>query len=284
MGSFMSFRRWVLGFVFLTSLSGCEVFPDLTILKSQYPVVIFVGRKEPPRIRFQKGRPEDWVPIDQISKAALGAVVVSEDWAFYTHQGIDTNQLREAIQKDLEEGRFARGASTITQQVVKNVFLERDKTIWRKIREAYLAVKLEKVIPKRKILEVYFNIAEWGDGIYGIGPAARHYFNKQPSELTAKEGAFLAALLPSPIRYGQSFRSRQLTSFMRRQIGSILTKMVQARYLSAEERVSQLGVSLSFEKDRVSVPSTFETPSGLSFDAPSDEETLTDPESAGDNR
>jgi monofunctional glycosyltransferase len=224
-----------------------DEFPEVSTLKTQFPVVRYQGPKRPPTVSLQKLRPSSWVTIAEISRPAVGAVIVSEDWAFYQHEGYDANQIKEAIKEDLEKGHFARGASTITQQVVRNVYLDKDKNLWRKMKELILAIRLEDQVGKRKILETYLNIAEWGEGLFGIGAAARHYFNKHPSELTAKEGAFLAMLLPSPKRYSQSFRSKQLTEYARKTIRSILDKMTQAQYLTAEEKILQQMEPLSFE-------------------------------------
>lgn len=225
-------------------------FPDVAALKTRYAVVEYHGKgpkAEPPTVKLTKLRPSSWVGVGDISKAAVGAVLVSEDWAFYQHKGYDANQIKEAIKEDIEEGRFARGASTITQQVVRNVFLDKDKNLWRKVKEFFLAIRLERSVGKRKILETYLNIAEWGEGIFGIGPAARHYFGKSPAELTAREGAFLAMLLPSPKRYSQSFRAKKLTKYARGTVDSILGKMNQAHYLTDEERTTEIGARLSFE-------------------------------------
>ncbi|MCM2277633.1 MAG: transglycosylase domain-containing protein [Oligoflexia bacterium] len=229
-------------------------FPDVTLLATRFPVVTYQGKNRSPLVRLQKGKPESWVSLGEVSRVAVGAIIVSEDWAFYRHKGFDANQIKEAVKEDLEEGRFARGASTITQQVVKNVFLEKDKTLWRKLKELLLAVRLESAVGKRKILEAYLNIAEWGEGIYGLRAAARHYFGKEPSELNAKEGAFLAMLLPSPIRYGQSFRAKKLTAYADQTIDAIIEKMTQARYLSDEERVVELNRRLPFEEEPLEEP------------------------------
>jgi monofunctional biosynthetic peptidoglycan transglycosylase len=222
-------------------------FPDVGALARSYPVVTYASKGKPPRVSLSRIRPGNWVGLDEISKAAKGAIVVSEDWAFYQHGGYDPNQIKEAIKEDFEEHGFARGASTITQQVVRNVFLEKDKNLWRKLKELFLAVKLEHSVHKNRILEVYLNIAEWGEGVYGINQASHLYFHKEPGELGAKEGAFLAMLLPSPKRYSQSFRSRQLTDYARSTIDSILGKMVQAKYITEEERVLERLSPLSFE-------------------------------------
>lgn len=226
-----------------------EEFPDPAILKTHYPLVKYQGPKQPPQITLQRARPQYWVNAQSVSPEAIAAIIISEDWAFFSHPGYDANQIKLAIKEDLQEGRFSRGASTITQQMIKNVFLERDKNLWRKIKELVLALHAEKKLGKRKILEVYLNIAEWGEGIYGIGPASNHYFGKPPSLLTAKEGAFLAMLLPSPKKYSQSFRNKKLTPYARETIESILGKMVQAKYITEEERLQAISSRLSFESD-----------------------------------
>ena len=222
-------------------------FPNVSVLKTQFPVVHYRGKKLPPTISLQKSRPSTWVELKEISPHAVAAIIVSEDGAFYQHKGYDPAQIREAIQKDIETGRFKRGASTITQQVVKNVFLEADKNLWRKSKELWLAIRIEDSVGKRKILETYLNVAEWGEGIFGIRAAANYYFSKPPSELTSKEGAFLAMLLPSPIRYSQSFHRKILTKYASRTVDSILDKMTQARYINEEERNRARSSPLSFE-------------------------------------
>ncbi len=222
-------------------------FPDVAVLNTKFPLVQYHGPKEPATIKLVSPAPPGWVKIGDISKAGMGAVVVSEDWAFFSHDGFDANQLKEAIQEDIADRHFSRGASTITMQVVKNVFLSQEKTLYRKAKEFVLAIRLNSHVSKRKVLEVYFNIAEWGEGTFGIGAASQKYFGKPPSELTAKEGAFLAMLLPSPKRYSQSFRDGRLTPYAAKTVRSILDKMVQAQYITEEEHDAQIGTRLSFE-------------------------------------
>jgi monofunctional biosynthetic peptidoglycan transglycosylase len=223
-------------------------FPDVAVLKSKYPQVIYRGSKTPVQVRLVNSPPAGWTRIESIAKPAMGAIVVSEDWAFFSHEGFDANQLREAIKEDIADRRFSRGASTITMQVVKNVFLSHEKTLYRKAKEFVLAIRLDHHVPKKRILEVYFNIAEWGEGIFGIGAASQKYFGKHPSELTPKEGAFLAMLLPSPKRYSQSFRDKKLTNYARRTVNSILDKMSRANYITEEERDIELAKRLPFER------------------------------------
>ena len=219
-------------------------------MKHRFPEVRVVGKdstgKPIAEIHLLKSHPKNWTSLPSVSQSAWAAIVISEDWAFFQHKGYDPTQISKAIQEDLQKGKFARGASTITQQVVKNVFLEKDKNLWRKFKEIHLAVEMERTLGKRKILEIYLNIAEWGHGIYGIRRAADFYFGKSPEQLTAKEGAFLAMLLPSPKKYNQSFRIKELTPFAKTQIQSILEKMVQAHRLSAEEFHRELSEPLIF--------------------------------------
>jgi len=231
------------GFLLILGCSGA----DVSKLKTLYPAVQYQGKGRPPVVKLQKAVPDDWTAVTQVSKVALGAIVVSEDWAFYQHNGFDANQMKLALEEDIEKKRFARGASTITQQVAKNVFLDSDKNILRKIKELIIAVQLEKSLKKNKILEIYLNIAEWGEGLFGIRAASRHYFGKHPSELSPKEGAFLAMLLPSPKRYSQSFRDKRLTQYATRTVDSILEKMAQAKYISEEDLALEKVRPLSFE-------------------------------------
>jgi monofunctional biosynthetic peptidoglycan transglycosylase len=124
-------------------------------------------------------------------------VINSEDARFFEHEGIDVEQTKIALTTAVEDGRFHRGASTITQQLAKNLWLGEERTLWRKLREAVLAHRLEK-LGKRRILELYLNVAEWGDGIYGADAAARVWFGKPASDLLPEEAAILAAMLPAP--------------------------------------------------------------------------------------
>jgi monofunctional biosynthetic peptidoglycan transglycosylase len=217
-------------------------------LKSHYAVVVPTGPHNPPAIALSKHRPPQWTDIHSISPVAVAAIVVSEDWAFYEHKGFDPNQMFEAFKLDIKRGHFARGASTITQQVARNLFLEKDKNLLRKIKEIIIATQIEKSLTKSKILEFYLNSAEWGDGIYGIAAASQLYFYKSPALLTAKEGAFLAMLLPSPKRYSRSFFQHHLSNYAQETIDSILGKMVQTGKLSQDERERQSKTPLSFER------------------------------------
>ncbi len=141
---------------------------------------------------------QDWEPIENISSNLLRAVVVSEDWGFCDHYGVDIDALEKALEL-AGEGKVARGASTISMQVIKNLFLSQSKSYLRKAIEIPLTVVAEAVWPKSRMLEIYLNIAEWGPGVFGAEAAARHHFNKPASRLTEREAALLAAALPNPI-------------------------------------------------------------------------------------
>ena len=141
-----------------------------------------------------------WVPLSAISPKLRAAVVASEDHSFYRHHGFDYDELWASLLADLAAGRYRRGGSTITQQVAKNAFLSREKTISRKFREAILTWRLEHALSKDQILEAYLNVAGWGDGLVGAGSAAHFYFSKPPAELTWAESATLAGILSNPQR------------------------------------------------------------------------------------
>lgn len=139
-----------------------------------------------------------WKPWNEISVHAAAAVVASEDQLFMQHHGFDFKSMRHALHSN-RKGRPLRGASTITQQTAKNLFLHAGKSFWRKGLEAYFTVLLEALWPKRRILEMYLNVAQFGKGIYGIGAASQHFFHKDASRLMPTEAALLAAVLPNPL-------------------------------------------------------------------------------------
>jgi monofunctional biosynthetic peptidoglycan transglycosylase len=196
--------------------------------------------------------PEHWVPLDKISKRIQGAIISSEDGKFYMHPGYDLEQMQGAIDETfVKKKKKMRGASTITQQLVKNLFLTRSRTFGRKGQELIMALMIEKHADKKKILESYLNVIEYGKGLYGIEAASKYYFNKKPAQITAREAAFLAMLLPSPTKYSKSFKTKTLTTFANRMIASILLKMRQGGYIGEEEYIEQLNSHFSWEKPAV---------------------------------
>lgn len=149
-----------------------------------------------------------WVPLSQVSDHLIHAIIVGEDGTFYEHDGIDWFEVKESIKKDFQKFRFVRGASTITQQLAKNLYLSTSKDPMRKIKELVISQSLEDKLTKRRILEIYINIIEWGDGIFGADAAAMKYFGKHASELTRDEAARMAAVIPSPLRNKPNSGSR----------------------------------------------------------------------------
>ena len=172
-----------------------------------------------------------WTPYGAIPAALKKAVVASEDANFYTHEGVDYEAIREAIKTDWRKGKFVHGGSTITQQLAKNLFLTREKTLIRKVKEFVLARRLDDALSKSRILELYLNVVELGPMVYGIGHAAQYYFGKPPSGLTVRECAFLASMLPGPKVYNPY---RKMDRVVRRS-DRILRRMVAARMITREE-------------------------------------------------
>ena len=143
-------------------------------------------------------RVQSWVSYDQVSPNLVRAVLAGEDSRFFDHAGFDWEEIQKAIEEDWEKGEFKRGASTITQQLAKNLFLSTSKNPVRKLHEAVITKELEWILGKRRILELYLNVIEWGDGIYGAEAAARHYFNAPASSLSLEQASFLSAIIPGP--------------------------------------------------------------------------------------
>ena len=166
-----------------------------------------------------------WVPYDRISRNLKRAVVAAEDSRFTQHQGFDWEGIRHAYEKNLKKGRIVAGGSTISQQLAKNLFLSTRKTPWRKAQEAAITVMLESVMSKRRILEIYLNMIEWGNGVFGAEAASRHYYGTSASNLSAWQAAALAATIPNP-RYYDSHRNSR---YLARHTGVIVKRMHQVR-------------------------------------------------------
>jgi monofunctional glycosyltransferase len=153
-----------------------------------------------------------WVPLRKVSPSLVKAVLISEDNNFWHHEGFDFKAIEGALEKNIEAGEFKFGASTISQQLAKNLYLSPSKNPLRKIKEAILTWRIEQTLSKRRILELYVNVAEWGDGIFGIDAAARHYYGVRASQLTASQSARLVAALPNPVLYPPTGSSRFVTA------------------------------------------------------------------------
>lgn len=222
-------------FVYIVYIAGSIFFlPPVSSLKNPKTSMTIQVKdwhgKYHPFLLGPKNR--GWTPSSRIPAEMKWAVILAEDANFYKHEGVDVKAIKNAIKHDLEKKSLARGASTITQQTAKNIYLSREKTITRKFKELYLALRMEQELTKGRIIELYLNVAELGPMIYGIGNASHYYFGKPAAELTPRECAFLAAMLPGPrVAYNPY---RNMAKVLRR--SDMILKLLKAkRVLSDEE-------------------------------------------------
>lgn len=168
---------------------------------------------------------QQWVPYQRISGHLKRAIVAAEDAKFVSHNGFDWDGIQKAYEKNLREGEIVAGGSTITQQLAKNLFFSGERTWWRKAQEAVVAVMIETVMSKRRILEIYLNVIEWGEGVFGAEAAARHHYGTTAAGLSPEQAARLAAVVPSPRRYGPASD----TAYLQRRTQTLLTRMNSAQ-------------------------------------------------------
>ena len=164
---------------------------------------------------------QQWVPYTRISGHLKRAIVAAEDAKFVSHNGFDWDGIQKAYEKNLREGEIVAGGSTITQQLAKNLFFSGERTWWRKAQEAVVAVMIETAMSKRRILEIYLNVIEWGEGVFGAEAAARLHYGTTAAGLSAEQAARLASILPSPRRYGPASD----TAYLQRRTQTILARM-----------------------------------------------------------
>ncbi len=164
---------------------------------------------------------QSWVPISRISRHLVNAVIVSEDGMFFEHEGVDWYEIGESLEKNFERGKAARGGSTISQQLSKNLYLSTSKDPVRKLKELIITLRMERMLSKRRILEIYLNVIEWGDGVFGAEAAAKKYFGKSAAQLTREEAAQMAAVIPSP----RKNRPNAMTRYVARRSSIILSRM-----------------------------------------------------------
>ena len=213
-----------LGYTILT-------LPDVRPLRKTNPPITALMQQ---RAAEQHTKPQPlrtWVGYNSISPHLRNAVLIAEDSAFFQHPGYDLDEIKESVKRNWRERRFARGASTITQQLAKNLYLSTSRNPLRKVREFFIAQELERNLSKQRIFEIYLNVIEWGDGIYGIEPAARRYFGKSAAELLPEEAAILAAMIPNPRRYTPA---RNL-KYLERRKREILDRLARWKYLRPDE-------------------------------------------------
>lgn len=165
-----------------------------------------------------------WVPYDQISNHLKRAVIAAEDAKFVDHEGFDWQGIQRAMVKNAKQGKIVAGGSTISQQLAKNLFLSGRRTPWRKGEEALITLMLERLMTKRRILEIYLNVIEWGNGVFGAEAASRHYFKLSAAQLGPAQASKLAAMVPNPRYYDKNRNARGLlrkTHIIQRQLGRV---------------------------------------------------------------
>ena len=212
-------------------------FEYRAIIKNVRQRPIFVGSSNP-----------DYTPLNQISPYLKKCVLTTEDPSFFRHRGFITEAFKQSIIKNIKTRKFSRGGSTISMQLIKNVFLTREKTLSRKLEEILLVYILEnnRIVSKERMLEVYFNIIEWGPNVYGIGEASRFYFQKNPADLTFNECLYLATIIPSPKKFMYQFDDQgNLKGFALKNQRYLSNLMLRRGIVTSSDSINPYGVSLS---------------------------------------
>lgn len=237
------------GIVLALAMAGGLVFwltlPDVTWLAKTNPTeTAMMGfRAEQSKLKGLRAR-RFWkrVPLSRISPCLIQAVLIAEDDKFFAHEGFDWESMRGALESNIGRKRGLRGGSTITQQLAKNLFLSSEQSIWRKLREAAIAWKLEGALSKKRILELYLNVIDWGTGIYGAEAAARSYFDRPAATLTVSQAIRLASILPNPHRFSALGTDNKRMNRKRRIIAS---RMLRRHWINKEtydQALSEMGI------------------------------------------
>ncbi len=227
---------WLRKFPWKLFLGILGVFFLFEILTLPFASILSLETKTPKETALMQQRMEEarekgktlkidhrWISLSNIPKHVRKAVLIAEDARFYSHAGVDWHEVRKSFETNWEKGRIVRGGSTITQQLAKNLYLSTSRDPIRKFKELIIAWMLEATLSKKRILELYLNIIEWGRGIFGIEAAAQRYFHKSAGQLTKEQAARLAAVIPSPLRY----KPTKLTPFLEKKKEVILQRMAQ---------------------------------------------------------
>ncbi|HNZ04236.1 MAG TPA: biosynthetic peptidoglycan transglycosylase [Myxococcota bacterium] len=190
-----------------------------------------------------------WTSIEQVPAYFIKALTICEDARFFEHHGFSQAGIQRSLKVNLERGGFFQGASTLSQQLVKNLFLSREKTLSRKLQEAFITWQVERNLPKEKILELYLNVIEWGPDVWGIKEAANHYFAKDPAQLTVLESAFLVLIIPSPTKYHEFLETGRIPPWFLKKIRSLVESLRKAGAISELEALSTIGQTVRFPSD-----------------------------------
>ncbi len=196
-------------------IAVCFVYPDVSVLKKENPKkTSFMKYREKQWAEkgLDKSVTQKWASFNRISPYMVKAVIIAEDDKFWRHEGFDFVAMQKAIEKDIKKKKFKVGGSTISQQLAKNLYLTPDKNPVRKIKEAIYTWRLERNLSKKRIMELYLNVAEWGDALFGIEAAARRYYGKSAISLEPAEAARLATVLTNPIRFNPVGNSKYVRS------------------------------------------------------------------------
>ena len=245
-------------------IDGCQVVKapaEVTALASEESLVQTVEvPPEPPGagntgvMTFIVGPDSpDFVPFAKISPHLINAIMTTEDSGFFKHRGWVSAVFKTALRRNIENDGFRLGASSITMQMVKNLLLSKEKTLSRKLQELFLVWYLEQILPKERILELYLNAIEFGPRLYGIGPAARHYFGKSASEITPLEAAFFSSILPSPKRRYVHYCHGALSPAWEKYLRRILTRMHERGRLTEEEYAAAIASTLTFDHSEMTL-------------------------------
>jgi monofunctional biosynthetic peptidoglycan transglycosylase len=213
-------------------------FPDVSVLAKERPKTTAFMEQRKERLR-DEGKSDAlewrWVPYGSIAPSLRRGVLVAEDNSFYEHEGVDVEGMKEAFERNWKKRKLTNGGSTITQQLAKNLYLSPSRNPLRKIREYFIARSLEKHLTKKRILEIYLNVVEMGERVYGAEAAARHYFGKSASALSPREAALLAGCLPNPRIMNPGSPNKRLRSRQR----MILSRMKRWGYMLEREVLTE---------------------------------------------
>jgi monofunctional glycosyltransferase len=225
--------RWLIWYPLLLALIALTLVQFWFLVHVWYwvdhnpgPTAFMEARLE--RLREKEPRAvirHEWVAYNRISAHLKRAIVAAEDARFLDHEGFDWKAIQQAYEKNVKKGKVVAGGSTISQQLAKNLFLSGERTWWRKAQEAAITFMIETIMSKRRILEIYLNVIEWGNGVFGAEAAARHHFGIPAAALGPEQAARLAAMVPSPRRYGPGAE----TAYLQRRTEVILARMSAAQ-------------------------------------------------------
>jgi monofunctional biosynthetic peptidoglycan transglycosylase len=225
----MKYIKWLCIFAALgvaLDILSAFVYPDVSLLKRHNPkTTAFIEYRKNQWAGEGVDKPvrQQWVKLKKISPYLVKAVIIGEDDKFWKHDGFDFVAMKKALEKDIAEGKLKAGGSSISQQLAKNLYLSPSKNPLRKIKEAILTWRLERALSKKRIMEIYLNIAEWGDGVFGIEAASKYHYGKKARYLSAQEAVRLASVLPNPI----VFNPRSDSAYVRKRSRAIYRVMLR---------------------------------------------------------